>query len=331
MTAQSAAPPRRTARSGLGSGMAIAIVSAAAFGVSGPLAKALMESGWSPGAAVLVRVGGAALVLVVPVLLLAWNSCGRILVRHSRLLVGYGVIAIAGAQIGFFSAVQTLPVGVALLLEYLAPVIVVGWLWVTKGQRPGWLTAVGGAVAMIGLVLVLNLTSGGAFSLVGVAWALWAALCLTGYFLMSAHTHDDLPPVLVIGSGMIVGTLVIVVVGLVGFLPMAFSDAAATLGGHVVPWWVPALGLVLITSVFSYLTGIVAVRRLGSRLASFVALIEVLFAVLAAWIMLAELPTLQQLAGGVLIITGVVFVRLGEPQLEQEHGSQIEGAEAVPA
>jgi drug/metabolite transporter (DMT)-like permease len=67
-----------------------------------------------------------------------------------------------------------------------------------------------------------------------------------------------------------------------------------------------------VTAAVSYTTGIAAIRRLGSRLASFVALTEVLAGVVWAWLLLDELPRPVQLLGGVLILAGVVAVKLGE-------------------
>jgi len=82
--------------------------------------------------------------------------------------------------------------------------------------------------------------------------------------------------------------------------------------GHSVPWWLPVLALGLVTAAFAYVTGIAAGRRLGSRLASFVALGEVLAAVVFAWLLLGELPRPVQMVGGLLVLAGVVVVKLGE-------------------
>ena len=302
-----------TDRASVRGGMAIAILSSAAFALAGPMAKSLLDTGWSPLGAVLMRIGGAALLLAVPLALTLRATGLGVLRTHGRLILAYGAIPIAGAQIGFFSAVQTLPVGVALLLEYLAPVMVVGWLWATRGQRPGLVTAGGGLVAMIGLVLVLDLSGDTGLDPVGVAWALGAALCLTTYFILSARQHDDLSPILMIGSGLVVGTFVVLAASVLVSLPVEFATSDAVLSGRAVPWWVPALVLALVCSVVSYLTGLLAVQRLGSRLASFVALIEVVFTVILAWLLLAQLPSPRQLVGGALIIGGVVLVRWGEP------------------
>ncbi len=302
--------PRRS------SGLIIAIISAAAFALSGPLAKPLLDAGWSAGAAVLVRIGGAAVVLLIPVLMISMRTRGRPLIDNWRFLVGYGVFPIAGTQLGFFSAIQTLPVGVALLIEYLAPVFVVGWLWLRRGQRPGRLTVAGAGIAVVGLVLVLNPTSPAALDLVGVAWALLASLCLVVYFIASATVVDDLSPILVIGSGLVVAWFVIAAVGLIGLLPLTVVTTDAELAGTALPWWVFAILLILVGTVFAYLTGVAAARRLGPRLASFVALAEVVFATLVAWLLLAQVPTGLQLAGGLSILAGVVLVRLGERPID---------------
>ncbi|HET6937842.1 MAG TPA: DMT family transporter, partial [Nocardioides sp.] len=82
--------------------------------------------------------------------------------------------------------------------------------------------------------------------------------------------------------------------------------------GQHVTWWVPLVMLGLVTAALAYVAGIAAGRRLGSRLASFVALLEVLASVWWAWLLLGELPGAVQLFGGVLILAGVVAVKLGE-------------------
>lgn len=295
-----------------GSGLLIALISAVTFGVSGSFAKALLEVGWSPGAAVGVRLGGAAVVLIVPILL-SLRGRWSLLRRGWPSIVAYGLVPIAACQLFYFNAVQHLSVGVALLLEYLAPVMIVGWLWLRTRTAPRSLTALGAMVAMGGLVLVLDLFGGSIkLSPAGVMWGLLAAVCLAAFFLMSAHSEDALPPLVLVGGGLVFGSVAIFVAGWAGIYPMKFTASQVVLAGAEVSWLVPVLGLVLICAVASYLTGLLAVRRLGSQLASFVALTEVLFAVLAAWLLLGELPGLIQLAGGTLIVAGVVLVRYDE-------------------
>ncbi|MFN8125985.1 MAG: EamA family transporter [Candidatus Nanopelagicales bacterium] len=301
-------------------GLALALVSSFAFAMSGPLAKPLLDAGWSAGAAALLRIGGAALVLLIPTVLLIRNSGVAGLAGAWRYLLGYAALAVAGTQIGFFSAIQTLPVGLALLIEYTGPLLVVLWLWWRHGQRPTRWVVVGGALAMAGLVLILDPSSSGGLDPVGVLWAVFAAVCLAGYFVLSAQVQDDLPPLVVVGTGMVAGWLLLAVAAVLGLLPVVTTTAPVAIGGQVVPWWWPAIALVLVATVFAYLTGIAAVRRLGARLASFVSLLELVMATALSALLLAQVPGPRQLLGGVVILIGLVLVRIGEPDPEPEPG-----------
>src|SRR6187551_1414450 len=140
----------------LGSGVGFALVAAASFGLSGSLAKGLMDLGWTAGSAVLLRVTIAALVLAVPGAI-ALKGRWNLLAKSAGPIIGYGLFAVAGAQLFYFMAVQTLDVSIAMLLEYLAPVAVVLWLWLRHGHKPNRLTAVGAAIAAVGLVLLINI------------------------------------------------------------------------------------------------------------------------------------------------------------------------------
>ncbi|MCQ1946220.1 DMT family transporter [Arthrobacter sp. zg-Y1116] len=292
-------------------GILVALASSAVFGLSGSFAKALLETGWSPTGAVAVRMLGAALVLAVPtafVLRGRWSQ-----VRSNwRTIVLFGFIGVAGCQFFYFNAVERLSVGVALLLEFLAPVLMVLWIWVATRRRPGIRTVLGTVAAVAGLVLVLDLGGSTRIDPVGVLWGLAAAVCLASYFFITAKQNDSLPPLVLATGGMFVGGATMAALGLTGVLSLDFSTTDVDLAGWRTAWWVPLIGLVLFSTVLAYVTGIIAARSLGSRVASFVSLTEVLFAVLWAWLLLSELPRPVQLAGGCLIVAGVVLVRSDE-------------------
>jgi drug/metabolite transporter (DMT)-like permease len=303
-----AAKAARSIRTG---GIWFALLSAASFGTSGAFAKSLLEGGWSPGAAVTARVGGAALLMALPTVLVL-RGRWRLLLRHVWLIVAYGVVAVAACQLFYFNAVSRLSVGVALLLEYLAPVLIIGWLWFRTGVRPTRLTLIGAATSLVGLVLVLNLTGAVEIDLIGVAWGLAAAVCLVVYFVLSGVETDGLPPTAMAGAGMVVAAVALLAAGLVGVMPLSATAADVTFLDQQVPWFVPWLGLVVVATAVPYIAGIAATRRLGSKLASFIGLTEVLFAVLFAWLFLGELPLPVQLVGGVFIVAGVACVRYDE-------------------
>lgn len=295
-----------------GAGLGAAGLSAAMFGTSGSFATALIGAGWSPAAAVTARVGIAATVLAVPTAIAMRGQWA--LLRHSLgLIAAFGLLAVGGAQFFYFQAVAHLSVGVALLLEYLGIVLVVGWLWLRHGKKPRRLTVVGSAVAAGGLVLVLDLLGSHRLDPVGVLWGLAAAVGLAAYFLISARDGgSDLPPVALASTGMTVGAAALLLLGAVGVLPMHVTARAVRIAGHHTSWLVPVLGLSLVAAAAAYLFGIHAARVLGATLASFVGLAEVLFAVLFAWLLLGQVPTGVQLAGGSLIIAGIALVRIDE-------------------
>ena len=302
---------RVPAGSRLASGLGFALLSATSFGMSGALARELLDAGWSAGAIVLIRVGIAALV-VLPFGLVSLRGRWGLVRRNAGVIAVYGVVAVAGAQFCYFSAVQHMQVGPALLIEYTAPAAVVVWLWLRQGQRPGAITLVGAGLAALGLVLVLDLLSGADLSVPGVLWALAAMVGAATYFVISADEDYGLPPMVLASGGLVVGAVALALLGLVGLLPMRSSGADVTYAGTSVAWWVPLVVLGVVTAAVPYTSGIAAGRRLGSRLASFVALTEVLAGVVFAWLLLDELPRPVQLVGGLLILAGVVFVKLGE-------------------
>jgi len=297
---------------GRGVGIGIGLLSAASFGTSGTFGTSLIGAGWSPVAAVVARVSIAALVLTGPALLQLrgqWAS----LRRQAWRTAGFGLVGVAACQVCYFNALERMPVGIALLLEYLGVVMIVVWLWLRHGQRPRPLTVTGGIAALGGLALMLNLTGAGGISVVGVIWGLLAAVSLAVYFFLSASVSGDpLPPVVMTWGSMVVGAAALALVGLTGMMPMRFSGAEVTLLRDQVSWIVSVAGLSVIAAAFAYVTGIGAARRLGAKLASFVAMAEILFAVLFAWVLLGQVPTAMQFAGGALILAGVVMVRLDE-------------------
>ncbi len=204
-------------------------------------------------------------------------------------------------------------VGVAILIEFACPVLVIGWMWLRHGQRPSRLTIAGAVLAIAGLMLVLDLVSGADLDPIGVLWALGAMAGAAVYWIISADEDNGLPGIVLAAFGLLLGGVLLLVAGLVGIVPLATSRADVTLAGTDLPWWLPVLTLGVVTAGLAYVLGIAASRRLGSRLGSFVGLSEAVASVLFAWLLLDQAPRAIQFAGGALILLGVIVVRLGEP------------------
>lgn len=297
-------------------GILLVVVSSASFGTSGAFAKSLLLAGWSSGAVVTWRVVGAALILV-PVAVIALRWRWKLLLRNSGQVLAFGVVAVAGCQFAYFNAVERLSVAVALLLEYLGVVFVVLWAWFLHRRPPHKLTAIGMGLSLGGLLLVLNVFAGLQISLTGVLWGLAAAVGLAVYYVTSGRDHDEsLPPISLAGFGLGVGAVTLLLVDVLGLIPYRTAFTSVVVAGHEVAWWVPIAELAIVAAALAYGIGVVGTRICGATVASFVGLSEVLFAVLIAWLLLGELPTAIQLAGGVLILAGVIAVRLGEARSE---------------
>lgn len=312
MTASTAAAPALTGtRSMPLTGVIAGLIAAATFGSSGVAARPLLDAGWTPGAIVLLRIGIPA-ILLLPVGV--WMMRGRwpVLRERAGIVALFGVFGIAAAQVCYFNAVQYLSIGVALLMEYSGILLVVAWQWLRTRLRPANATLVGAAIAVVGLTLILDVFGAASVSVPGILWGLGAAVGLAVYFVLGARTEDGLPSLVVVSAGMVVGVLVLLAVAVVGLLPIHFEFTSVILAGTQLSWIVPVLYLSLVTALLAYQVGIAAAKILGSTMASFFGLTEVLFAVLIAWLLLGEQPSALQLLGGVLVLGGVVLVRVGE-------------------
>lgn len=299
-----------------GAGLVVALGAALSFGMSGAWARGLIDAGWTPGAAVTARIWVAAPVLLVPAVLALRGRWG-LLRRNAGMIVAYGLLAVTATQLCYFQAVAVMDVGIALLIEYTAPVAVVLWLWLRRGERPTRRSILGAVVAFVGLVLMLDVLTGARIDAGGIVWALAAMVGAATYFVLSARVDTGLPPLVLASAGLLLGALGLTLAGVVGALPMTWTLDDVTYRFGTVPWFAPVLAIGILATALAYVLGIASTRMLGSRLASFVALAEVVAAMLFGWMLLGQLPGPVQLLGGALVLVGVVVVKLGEPAVAQ--------------
>ncbi|WP_328648694.1 EamA family transporter [Amycolatopsis sp. NBC_00348] len=283
------------------------------FASSGPVAKAVMATGWSPAAVTAVRIGLAA-VLLVPVVGVLRPRALRFRRGDLWLLLGYGVLGVAGVQLFFFVAVARVPVGVAMVLVNLAPALVALWVRVVRRTRlPGavWL---GIGLAVAGLALVAQIWQGARLDLPGVAAGLGAAICSAGYFLLGEHGASRHDPFGLTAAGLAIGAVVVMAVSPPWTLPTGLFAAPADLGGLRVPVWLALVALAVAGTVLPYLAGLQSLRALPSAVASVLALVEPLVAAALAWLLLGQTLGPAQLAGAVILLAGAVVVQVAGPK-----------------
>ncbi|PWD50089.1 EamA family transporter [Serinibacter arcticus] len=306
--ASGATPSAPTRHRGLG--LAVGLAASAAFATSGPFVKPLLEAGWSPGGAIIVRLTIGAVLLAVPTLIALRRlpDGWRTVAANWRWIVAFGVMGVAAPSTLYFLAVERLPVAVALLVEYTGPLLLIGWSWLRTRRMPSPGVLVGASLAMFGLVAVLDLTGAIALDPVGLMFAAGSAIGNASYFALTARP-SPVPPVAMAGLGMIVGAVVVTVVGATGILAVRMPFVDVTLLEGTVPAWVPLLVVGAVPTAVAYGVSVISVRMLGERVASFVGLSEVLFAVLLAWFLIGERPTTAQSLGAVAVVAGVAIVR----------------------
>lgn len=300
-------------------GLSAAIVSAFCFGGSGPFAKPLIAAGFSPLQVAWMRLAGGA-VLMLP---FAVRHVAT-LRRAPGMLLAYGLIPIAGVQTFYFGAIASIPVAVALLVEFLGPVLVLGWLRFVRRRPVSRHAVLGTLLALAGLACVVEIAGGLRFEPVGLVLALAAAACQAGYFLLS-DSSAEVDPRALTSYGLLIGGAVLTAIArpwemdwerLAGPVQLAGADFPALLA---VGW------VVLVSTVLAYLTGIVAVRRLSPPVAGAVAFLEPVVATVLAWLLLAEALGPWQIAGGALVLAGAYVAQrsasagaVGEPVRESD-------------
>ncbi|MER6155952.1 EamA family transporter [Streptomyces sp. NPDC001868] len=298
---------------GRGVGLVLALGSAVAFGGSGTAAKPLIEAGLDPLHVVWLRVVGAALVMLP--LAVRHRDLVR---RRPALLVGFGLFAVAGVQAFYFASISRIPVGVALLVEYLGPAIVLGWVRFVQRRPVTPAAAVGVVLAVAGLACVVEIWSGLSFDPLGLLLALGAACCQAGYFVLSDQGSDagaQAPdPLGVIAYGTLVGAVVLTVVARPWGMDWAVLGGVARMDGTAVPAWLLLGWVVLIATVLAYVTGVVAVRRLSPQVAGVVGCLEAVVATVLAWVLLGERLAVPQIVGGVVVLAGAFVAQRAAPR-----------------
>lgn len=291
-------------------GLALAFVSAWCFAFSGPMAKYLIAAGLAPIEAVWTRMAGAGLLMLA---VLAVVRPRALRIPRSRLpFFGlYAVMAVAGVQALYFVAITRLPVGIALLLEFMAPVMVVAWVRLVRRVRLARAAYLGAVVAVVGLAIVVEAWQGMRLDALGLLLGLLAGACCAGYFLMSDSFGDDVDPLGLIAWGMAGAAVVLMPFARPWDMRWeAFTGwATPASGGQSLPVLVAYLGMVLVATVVAYILGVNAVRRLSAAIGATVASLEVIAGAIVAWALVGETLGVFQIVGGLIVLSGALLAQ----------------------
>lgn len=292
-------------------GYALVLTAAVLFGLNAGASRIPLRSGTDEATFTTVRITGALLVLVVIALVVDRSALRLPAVRRLPLLIGLGVVGIAGLQ-GFYNvAINRLPLGIALLLEYTGPVLVV--LWVRFARREPvharmW-PALG--LTLVGLAVVSQVWSGLVFDGLGVVMALLAAGCFAAYFLLGEDVGVSAEPLHHILWAFAMAAVLMNVVAPAWEADALGADASmlGRLSDLTVPAWLAMGWVVVLGTVAPFFLLLLALRALPATVVSVVAMLEPVVASVVGWGWYAESLTAVQLGGVVLVLVGIVLAQ----------------------
>lgn len=251
-----------------------------------------------------------ALVVLIPFALVRLPTDRHLLRRDASRIAAFGVIAIAAVQLTFFYAICHIAIGTALLIQYSSPVAVVGWMWLRHRQVPSRKTVAGAVIVMAGLATMLGLTVD--LDWIGGSFAFASMGCVACFYVMSNGSERELSGVGLSTGGLLSAALMLSVVGALGIIPTGTTTNHVVFVHFTVIWWQAILVLGVVSGAWAYLSAVQATRVLGPRSAAFAGQVDVLLAVAFAWVLLGDVPRIQQILGGMLIVAGVLLVGRGE-------------------
>ena len=290
-------------------GVTFALVSSLCFGASGPCGKALVGAGLTPLQAAWLRIAGAALILLPLTLALRGRAGLRAVRPHLPQILAYGLTGVAGCQALYYVAASRLPVGIASLLEFTGPVVVLLWVKFVRRAPVRRTAALGIAIAVLGLACVVKIWSGLGLDALGLAAGFGSALCQAGYFLIIERLTGAVDPLIMTAGGTLVGATALAAVALPWTAPWHVLTGPAPLGEGSAPAWAIAVWVIVISTVVAYLAGAAAVQRLDAQIAAAICYTEAVAAITIAWIVLGEHLDALQLTGGAIILSGAYIAQ----------------------
>ncbi len=293
-------------------GYAMVIAAALLFALNGTVSKVVLQSGISALELTQARTTGAfvgfALLLAV-----TRRESLRLTRRELPYLIVFGIAGVALVQWLYFVAIGRLPIGIALLLEYLGPILIAIWAWAVFKEpirRRIWLALV---LALVGLSVVVEAWSGLSLDGLGVAAGLLAAVAYAIYVLMAEHAVKWRNPASLTAYGFLFAALFWAAVHPLWRFPGDRLDDSVSLLGHLdqhsLPVWLLLLYVVVAGTMITFLLVAAALRHISATRVGIVAMLEPVSASVVAFLWLGESFGTAQLIGGFIVLAGILLAQ----------------------
>lgn len=281
------------------------------FAINGTVSKTLLLGGIDASDLSQLRATVAFLILFAFVALTR-RSALRIRRREVPLLVVYGVLGIAMTQFLYFAAIERMPIGITLLIEFTSPLLIAIWFrvaWKHPTKPIVWVALVS---ALAGLAIVAEIWEGLTLDPVGVAFAVGAALALVVYYVsadVQVQRPDARDPVSLTMWGMGAAALFWAIVQPPWTFPAEALSGSLHLfgeGGPTVPVAGLATWMVVLGTVVPFSLVVVSMQHLRASQASAVGMTEPIFATAIAWVVLGEALSPVQVVGAAIVLGSVL-------------------------
>ncbi len=309
---------RFTTASREGLAVLLVVLGVVAFSINAGVSRIALDAGVSPAVLSGVRAVGAAGFLALAVLLFR-RAYWRVPQQDLGVLLIYGLVGLGIMPLFFFEAISRIPIGLALLLEYLAPLWVALWARFVRNQAVNRLLWPAVALTLLGLGIIAA-TGLAELDPIGVAAGLACSLAFATYFILGERLVQRSDPIVVTFWGFTISGILWTLVGLTGVVGAWWSvsltadtQLPASLGAVIVPLGGLLLWVVLLGTVVPFGAETAAMRFIPATLVSVLATAEPIGSALVAWWLFNQTLTAAQIIGGLVVVLGIVLALLSRP------------------
>jgi drug/metabolite transporter (DMT)-like permease len=299
-------------------GFALVLTGAVLFIVNAGVSRVALRAGVDPVSLTTIRITGTFLVLLVFALLFRRDALRPPRGRVARLIIAHGLVGVAALHWCYFVAIDRLPVGMALLLEFQAPILVALWARFVQHEPVRDRMWLGLALAMGGLVAATGIWKGAVFDPLGILAGLGAAVCFSAYFLIGEHGIATLDPLRVILWSFFVGTVALNVIspitGVSGELLREQVSMLGALADVELPVWTLLTWIIVLGTLGPFGVELLALRYLPATMVTMVALLEPIGVNVLGWVWFYERLDAIAVLGGVAVVTGIVLAQSARRQ-----------------
>jgi drug/metabolite transporter (DMT)-like permease len=293
-------------------GYVMVSIAAVLFAVNGAVSKVILSTGLSAPRLSEVRSAGAFVVLAVAILALRPQLL-RVGRRELALLAVFGVAGLVSVQLFYFLAIHRLDIGIALLIQYLAPLLVALWARYVMHENVRRRIFVALALSLSGLSLMVEVWRGMVLDGLGVTYALIAAGAFAVYILLAERTVAKRDAYSVSCYGFFFAALFWSLAQPWWSFPSSIPGRVISLQGHLagihVPVWTLMAWMILLGTVVPFALVVGALRHLSATRAGIAAMLEPAVATLVAYAWLGEALSPVQVVGGLVVLCAILLAQ----------------------